>query len=344
MNTPAQTSEKETPTLPPSETTVNPATTSSPSPVSPSKEPQTSVTKTPLESAAPPYVAKEAPVRIPRFQMPPVIDGQINQNEWASTVMFGEFLQTQPGDNVAPSYPTEVLMGYDAKNLYIAFRVKQDRDKVRATVARRDNIFNDDYIGVYLDTFNDQRQAYTIFFNPLGIQADGTLTEGRGEDYSIDLVMESKGVLTEDGYTIEAAIPFKSLRYEAGKNKQWGIHIFRRVKYNNNELNSWMRINRNVSGSLHQAGHITGLEDISTTRQLEINPSFTVSQSGRRSRFTPNGDPSGRFVNDGIKAEFGMTAKFSLTPTITLDFAYNPDFAQVEADAPVSTANQRFPI
>jgi len=319
--------------------------TSSPSPVAPSKEPQTAIDKT-AEGATnvSRYAAKDAPVRIPRFETPPVIDGQLDDQSWTNAVMFGEFLQTQPGDNVAPTHPTEVMMGYDAKHLYIAFRVKQDRDKVRATLSRRDNIFNDDYIGVNLDTFNDQRQAYTFFFNPLGIQADGTLTEGRGEDYRVDIVMESKGVLTEDGYTIEAAIPFKSLRYEAGKDKQWGIHIFRRVKYNNNELNSWMRIERNRSGSLNQAGRITGLEDIATTRQLEINPSFTVSQSGRRTRFAPDQDPTGRFVNDGIKPEFGMTAKFSLTPTITLDFAYNPDFAQVEADAPVTTANQRFPI
>jgi hypothetical protein len=183
-----------------------------------------------------------------------------------------------------------------------------------------------------------------LFFSPLGIQADGTFTEGRGEDYSLDIVMESKGVLTEDGFTIEVAIPFKSLRYEAGKNKQWGLHINRRVKYNNNEYNSWMPDDRSRSGWLHKAGHIIGMEGIETTRQLEINPSFTVSQSGRRSRFTFNNDPAGRFINEGVKAEFGMTAKFSLTPTITLDFAYNPDFAQVEADAPVTTANQRFPI
>jgi hypothetical protein len=156
--------------------------------------------------------------------------------------------------------------------------------------------------------------------------------------------MESKGVLTEDGFTIEIAIPFKSLRYEAGKNKLWGLHINRRVKYNNNEYNSWMPTNRSISGWLNQSGKITGLEGIETTRQLEINPSFTLSQSGRRTGFTFDGNPGGRFVNDGLKGDFGMTAKFSLTPTITLDFAYNPDFAQVEADAPVSTANVRFPI
>lgn len=318
----------------------------SPSVVSPNTGAETTFLKTSAESrnAVSPYMPKNAPARIPRFDAPPVIDGQMNEPVWQTAAVFGDFLQTNPGDNVPPTHLTEVMIGYDSKNFYIAFRIKQDRDKVRATVARRDNIFSDDYVGVYLDTFNDQRQAYAIFFNPLGVQADGTMTEGRGEDYSVDLVMESKGVLTEDGFTIEAAIPFKSLRYEAGKNKNWGIHIFRRVKYANNELDSWMRNDRSRSGTLNQAGKITGMEGIETTRQLEINPSFTISQSGRRTRYTFNNDPAGRFVNEGVRGEFGMTAKFGLTPTITLDFAYNPDFAQVEADAPVTSANQRFPI
>lgn len=294
----------------------------------------------------PMYVSKKAPVKIPMLSTPPVIDGVLSDEVWKSAAVFGDFLQTHPGDNVAPTHPTEFMLAYDSKNLYMAYKIKQDPSTVRATVARRDNIFNDDYVLVYIDTFNDKRQAYVIFFNPLGIQADGTYTEGRGEDYSVDLVMESKGVLTSDGFTIEAAIPFKSLRYEAGKDKNWGLHIFRRVKYKNNEYNSWMPDNRSINGTLNQAGLITGLEGIETTRQLEVNPSFTVSQTGRRSRFTFGAvnNPAGRFVNDGIKGEFGMTAKFGLTPTITLDFAYNPDFAQVEADAPISTANLRFPV
>jgi hypothetical protein len=300
--------------------------------------------ESPDTKANPRFVKKSEPARIALSEAAPVIDGQLNDAVWQQATVFGDFLQTNPGDNIAPTHPTEFMMAYDSKNLYMAFKIKQDRDKVRATVARRDNIFNDDYVLLYIDTFNDQRQAYVVSFNPLGIQADGTYTEGRGEDYSVDILMESKGVLTEDGFNIEIAIPFKSLRYEAGKNKQWGIHIFRRVKYNNNELNSWMPIKRGLSGSLNQAGHITGLDGIETTRQLEINPSFTLSQTGRRSRHTFNGDGSGRFMNEGIRGEFGMTAKFSLTPTTTLDLAYNPDFAQVEADSPVSTANVRFPI
>lgn len=298
----------------------------------------------PLPKASRVYASKISPAGITRFEVPPVIDGKLDDAIWNTATVFGDFLQTNPGDNIAPKYPTEVMIGYDSKNLYIAFRAKQERSTVRATVARRDQIFNDEYVGVFLDTFNDQRQSYIFFFNPLGIQGDGVFTEGRGEDYNVDLVLESKGVLTDDGYTVEAAIPFKSLRYEAGKNKQWGIHLYRRVQHNNRELDSWMPNNRNITGSLNQAGHITGLEGISTTRQLEINPSVTFSQTGRRTRYTFDGDPNGRYVNGGLKGELGLTAKFSLTPTTTLDFAYNPDFAQVEADAPVNTANQRFPI
>lgn len=332
----------QSPTPPQSSATA--AVAPSPSPEQPSVGAAASDDVVPVMPSKRGYVAKNVPARVPLLAAKPVIDGVLDDAAWESAAVFGDFVQTNPGDNVAPKHQTEFLMTYDSKNLYLAFRAKQDRSTVRASVARRDSIFNDDYFILYIDTFNDQRQAYILGFNPLGIQADGTFTEGRGEDFSVDILMESKGVLTPDGFTVEVAIPFKSLRYEAGKNKNWGLHVFRRVKYNNNELDSWMPNNRSINGSLIQAGKITGLEGIETTRQLEINPSFTVSETGRRSRFTFNNDPAGRYVNEGIKADFGMTAKFSLSPTTTLDFAYNPDFAQVEADAPVSTANVRFPI
>lgn len=287
---------------------------------------------------------KTAPVNIPRVETKPTIDGVLNDDVWKSAALFSDFLQTQPGDNIAPSSPVEALMAYDKTTLYIAFKVTQAKDKIRANVARRDAIFDDDYVGLFIDTFNDQQRAYALFFNPFGIQADGTFAEANGEDYSVDIVMESKGVLTDDGYTVEIAIPFQSLRYEAGKGKKWGIQLYRRVKWNNNELDSWMPDDRSRSGNLNKAGSITGLEGIETKRTLEISPTVTLSQSGRRSRYTFNGDPAGRYVNEGVKADIGFTAKFGITPTITLDFAYNPDFAQVEADAPVTAANQRFPI
>ena len=295
---------------------------------------------------------KAQPVVISRFAEAPTIDGRLDDSVWQQASVLKNFYQIQPGDNIAPSKPTEVLLGYDEKFLYIAFRAPDERDKVRANVAKRDQIWDDDYVGMFLDTFADQRRGYALFFNPLGVQADGILTESRGEDYSIDIVIESKGVVTEDGYTVEIAIPFKSLRYEAGKGKLWGAHFFRRIKRFDNELDSWMPVSRDRSGILNQSGRLTGLEGISTERTLELIPSLTISETAKRVSALPAGalklnpglnDP-GRLVNQPARLDPGLTMKYSLTPTITLDAALNPDFAQVEADQTVVTANQRFPI
>ena len=295
---------------------------------------------------------KSQPIRIARLEQAPVIDGRLDDPVWQRATVLKDFCQIQPGDNIAPSKPTEVLLGYDAKVLYIGFRAPDEPDQVRATVAKRDQIWDDDNVGMFLDTFADRRRAYALFFNPFGVQADGVMTETNGEDYSIDIVMESKGVVTKDGYTVEIAIPFKSLRYEAGKGKLWGAHFFRRIKRFNNELDSWMPVSRDRSGFLNQEGRLTGIEDISVERTLELIPSLTVSETGKRVPTVPSGaldlnpalsDP-GRQVNLPVQLDPGLTVKYSLSSTITLDLAVNPDFAQIEADQTVVTVNQRFPI
>ena len=290
---------------------------------------------------------KSNPVVIPRFEKPPSIDGKLDEEVWQTAAVLKDFYQIQPGDNTPPSRPTEVLIGYDPKFLYIAFKATDEPDKVRATVAKRDNIFQDDYVGFYLDTFNDKRKAFEVFFNPLGIQGDGILTEGRGEDFSVDLLLESKGIIHETGYNVEIAIPFKSLRFEAGKGKLWGAHFFRRIKRFESELDSWMPFSRSIDSNLSQAGHLTGLEGISVERTIELIPSVTVSQN---SRFVPSFQPMvletdpGRLVHEPVRMDLGLTAKFIPSSAVTVDLALNPDFAQVEADQLVVTANQRFPI
>ncbi|MFL6227369.1 MAG: DUF5916 domain-containing protein [Pyrinomonadaceae bacterium] len=294
---------------------------------------------------------KAAPLRIPRFEKPPVIDGKLDDEVWQHAAQLKDFYQTSPGDNIAPSKPTEVMIGYDSHFLYFAFHCFDEPDKVRGTVAKRDGIFGEDNIRVFLDTFNDQRRAYLIGFNPLGVQQDGIYTEGQGTDFSVDIVMESKGMITPDGWAVEVAIPFKSLRYTAGKDKQWGIHVWRNIDRFNDEIDSWVPISRDKSSTLAQEAHLTGLENVSTERTLELIPSITVSETGKRVRTLSRSEAQvlgvadqGKFVNQPVKADLGLTAKWGITPTVTLDLAVNPDFAQVEADATVSTANQRFPI
>jgi uncharacterized protein DUF5916/cellulose/xylan binding protein with CBM9 domain len=311
--------------------------------------------QTPSPAPAPPSAktslppAKSAPVHMPRFEKPPVIDGKLDDEVWKGAAVLSDFIQVQPGDNIPPSKKTDVLLGYDSKFIYIAFHCYDEPDKVRAAISKRDDIFNDDYVGILFDTFNDKRKAYEFDFNPLGIQADGTWTDNN-EDFNPDFVFESKGVVTSDGWTVEIAIPFKSLRYVAGKDKLWGVHFWRRIKRFNNELDMWMPISRSNSSWLAQEGHISGLEGISAERTLELIPSVTVSETGKRKAALTTAqllagmlDP-GRMVNEPIKFDPGLTGKYTITPNVTLDFAINPDFAQVEADQLVVTANQRFPI
>lgn len=312
------------------------------------KNAKTAVTGSKSRIELPPE--KVEPMRIPRFETPPAIDGKLDEAVWKQAAVFKDFYQTSPGDNVAPSRPTIAYMGYDERHLYMAFYCFDEPDKIRATVAKRDEVTGEDNVRVWLDTYNDQRRAYFLAFNPLGIQQDGIYTEGQGSDFSVDIVMESKGSIVSDGWVVEVKIPFKSLRYTAGKGKFWGFNVARNIDRFNDEIDQWLPDDRNISGFLIKSGKITGLENIKTERTLEIVPSITISETGRRTRSIPryqltsNAIDPGRFVNEPMKQDIGLTMKFGITPNITLDAAINPDFAEIEADAPVITANQRFPI
>jgi hypothetical protein len=298
-------------------------------------------------------------LQITMSEAPPVIDGKLDEAAWQNAAVLKDFIQTQPGDNIKATHPTEVRLGYDKKFLYIGIHAFDERGQVRSTIAKRDDLSGNDYTAIWLDTYNDNRRAYVLLFNPLGIQADAIFTEGQTLDYSVDVVMESKGVLTEDGYTVEVAVPFSSLRYQAGKDKLWGVHVLRKVGHLD-EWDSWKPLRREsrdfstatFTRFLEQAGRITGLDKIGGERTLELIPTLTLSETGRRVRTIPYAvavanpnllDP-GRFINEAIKPELGLTAKFTLTSGVTLNAAINPDFAQVEADELVVTANQRFPI
>ncbi|HEX6279795.1 MAG TPA: DUF5916 domain-containing protein [Pyrinomonadaceae bacterium] len=303
---------------------------------------------------------KAYPITVPKIGPGIVVDGRITEEIWKDAAVFKDFIQTGPGDNIPPSRPTEVLMMYDEKHLYIAFKCWDEKDKVRATVAKRDAVTGEDNVRVWLDTYNDQRRAYVLAFNPLGIQQDGIYTESQGADFTVDIVMESKGVIEDWGWSVEVKIPFKSLRYAAGPDKLWGFNAARNIDRFNDEFDAWLPDDRNVSGFLVKHGKITGFDGIKYERTLEIAPSVTVSQTSTRKRtlaisavngngyhpiFNPIGlqDP-GRWVNDPVKGDLGLNLKYTISPNITLDAAINPDYAEIEADAPVVTANQRFPI
>ncbi|HEY7543898.1 MAG TPA: sugar-binding protein, partial [Blastocatellia bacterium] len=113
-------------------------------------------------SAVAPAPEKVQPIRVPLTVKAPVIDGKLDDEVWKSAATLKDFYQTHPGDNIAPSHQTEVMIAFDNRTLYLAFRARDESGKVRATVTPRDDVFSDDTVQIMLDTFNDKRKAYVL--------------------------------------------------------------------------------------------------------------------------------------------------------------------------------------
>ena len=159
-------------------------------------------------------------------------------------------------------------------------------------------------------------------------------------DASWDALFESSGTLVEDGWTAEMAIPFKSLRYpsrDRGERHRWGFQVVRTIP-SKNETDVWAPISRDVAGFLPQMGLLDGLTDLSTSRNLEILPTLTAIQFGSLDTGT------GVFEDGDPDPEGGVNVKYGVTPNLTFDYTYNPDFSQIESDIPQIEVNQRFPL
>ena len=159
-------------------------------------------------------------------------------------------------------------------------------------------------------------------------------------DTSWDALFESSGTLVEEGWTAEMAIPFKSLRYPSrgrGERHRWGFQVVRTIP-SKNETDVWAPISRDVAGFLPQMGLLDGLADLSTSRNLEILPTLTAIQFGSLDTGT------GVFEDGDPDPEGGVNVKYGVTPNLTFDYTYNPDFSQIESDIPQIEVNQRFPL
>jgi Carbohydrate family 9 binding domain-like/Domain of unknown function (DUF5916) len=272
-------------------------------------------------------------------QPPPVIDGVIAVDEWRDAATVSLDYQVQPGDNVPPSQPTQVRLAFDEAHLYLAFISTDDPAKVRARVTRRDDIAGDDYVMVYLDTHNDRRRAYVFWFNPFGIQADGTFTEGVATgrnfdgnvDKSWDGVIESKGQVNSAGFVVEVAIPLKALRFPRRDVSTWGLHIERWIARDGERI-SWRPVSRSVSSLLTQMGSLTGLRAASAGPSYELIPTTIASSV----------DQPDRAIERHVDA--GVTGAWSFAPNATVSGTVNPDFSQIESDVPQIEVNQRFPL
>jgi hypothetical protein len=273
------------------------------------------------------------------------IDGALDEDTWRRAGVVPLVWEWAPGDNVPPPVKTECLVAYDDDNLYIAFRASDpDPRLIRAHLMDRDEIdtlIQDDHVGVLIDTFNDERRAFQFRVNPLGVQADAIFSEQDGiEDFSWDMIWSSAGRITGDGYTIEMALPLKQLRFPGGGGPQtWGYEAFRSWPRNVRHRLSSQPRDRNKGCLLCQENKLAGFEGLRPGRNIELDPTATFSRTDTRTPGSAGPLPSG-----DLDPEAGLSARWSITPNMTVNGAVNPDFSQVEADVAQLDVNTRFAL
>lgn len=272
-----------------------------------------------------------------------VVDGVLDEQAWRAALSFQLPYEVQPGDNVPAPVETTCYMAYTESHLYVAFHaLDPDPDSIRAHLSDRDRAFDNDWVGISVDTFNDERRGFELLVNPLGVQMDLSINETSQdrEDTAWDAIWSSKARIVEDGYVVEMAIPFTSFRFQRHAGLQtWGLAALRNWPRSSRHILTNVALDRGRNCTYCQASKVTGFEGVEPGRNLELVPTVTASRTDEREEITDQelvaGDPGG---------EIGLTVLWGLTPSATLAATLNPDFSQIEADAGQLDVNNTFAL
>jgi hypothetical protein len=255
---------------------------------------------------------------------PIVLDGRLDEDAWLAATPASDFVQAEPREGQPATERTDVRILFDRDALYIGV-ICHDTDPAGIIVndIRKDFVAGEqDTFEVILDTFADRRNGFVFAINAAGAKSDTQIAnEGRDVNPSWDAVWTVVTKRDADGWSAEIRIPFKTLRFERGDDRIWGVNFSRRIR-RKNEIDYWSPVPRVYN--LYRAGlagTLTGLSDASQGRNLRIKP-WIAADSTR---------PVGGDSFDG-GAHAGLDLKYGVTPSLTLDVTAKPDFAQAEAD------------
>ncbi|MBP1642284.1 MAG: hypothetical protein H6Q03_953 [Acidobacteria bacterium] len=280
---------------------------------------------------------------------PIVVDGRLDEAAWRDAAAIELPFEVWPADNGPAPVATVCRLTWDERALLVGCSAGDpDPAAIRARFADRDDAFEDDFVGVILDPFDDRRRAFEFFVNPLGVQMDLFLDDlGAGEhggsgteDESWDAIWASAGRITASGYEIEMSIPFTSLRFPRGSELQtWGVSFTRvRPREHRYQIASERR-DRDLSCKVCQVSRVHGFRGMRPGHALELDPTATATRTDSRRDF-----PAGELETGPVDTELGLTAAWGVTPNLILNAALNPDFSQVEADALQLDVNERFAL
>lgn len=277
-----------------------------------------------------------------RTDHPLNLSGKLDDPAWTDAIPIELLYEVQPGENVPAKQRTQAMILYDQDYIYVGFRCYDSVPRsIRANLSDRDKIFNDDFVIIIIDTYNDYQRGFEFAVNPFGIQGD-LLKMGIGnEDPSYDMVWQSAAARNNEGWTAEMSIPFKSLSFSSDKSQTWTVVLGRNFPRNNRYIFSWTPFDRNKPNFLSQGGYIKGLENMKPGYSLEFLPYLMLQQSGTKSDLT---DPASALNKGSLKARFGGGVQYSPGPNISINAVVNPDFSQIESDADQLTVNTTFAL
>ena len=242
-------------------------------------------------------VASTGPLQIPHLTREPKPEdfaGMEPSPPVVGMLKIDQFWQHDPIDGQPISQKTEAYLGYTDKNLYVIFLAFDNAvDKLRNHLVRREQINDEDQVGIFLDTFYDHRHSVFFFINPAGVQQEGTYFEGQQDiDLSWDTIWKSETRVLKEGWIGYLSIPFKSLRFKSTKSVQeWGVLLERDIPHNNKEHSFSPRNSQNVQGLLTQEASLSGFQNISPGRNFQFIPYVSArsfrSVDGARIRVEP---------------------------------------------------------
>jgi len=256
------------------------------------------------------------------------IDGRLDDPAWNAVTFQGDFLQREPEEGEPATERTEIGILYDKRNLYFGIKCfDSEPKKIIAREMRRDAIVDDDdYFEMTLDTYHDRRSGYYFITNPHGSKRESVLAnEGRDYNPNWDGVWWCKAEVNVEGWFLEIAIPWKTLRFTEKDASVWGINFARMIRRKNEHV-FWQLIPRDLGRGgvfrLSEAGTLQGLSGLKMGGNLELLPYFLGGLED---------DVNTSFDTDAL-SDIGLDTKIAVTANMALDLTLNTDFAQVEAD------------
>jgi hypothetical protein len=260
----------------------------------------------------------------------PVIDGKLDDECWKNGTWAGNYTQFIPKEGAQPTYPTELNIQYDDKNLYIAFRAYDgEPDKILRLAGVRDETVGD-MVGITLDSYRDYRTGFEFTMTAWGQKVDLVLFNPMNWDFNWNAVWKAKVGTEDSAWVAEYEVPLSQLRYSNKDEQVWGMHTWRWISRLQEESN-WEKQSKTGPGMLYNFGELRGIKGLKKSRRLEIMP-FALGDLR-----TMKKEPGNPYADKGKEwgGNIGLDAKIGISSNFTVDLTVNPDFGQVESDPSV---------